>query len=477
MRHDWNGYHEPLAIVAETGNRILVSAVNAQAEREGVAPGLTLADARTLYPGLATCPVDPAADAAFLNRLARWCRRFTPVVALSPPDGITLDVTGCARLFKGEANLMTALGTGIAALGVEAHIALADTPGAAWAIARYGENGTIAPEGKAREAIRALPVAALRIDADTAATCKRLGLDRIESLFPLASAAITRRFGEATLTRLRQALGIAPEPLDPLPFRPPFQAAMGFPEPIATSNDVKAALDLLTARLCLRLNREQLGCRRLVFTISRVDGSTQSITAGTSQAVARPEHLTFLIEEHLDELDAGFGIERVQLRMPVVEPRAELSLRLSDVAEPVALPALIDRLGNRIGFDNVQRFAPAESHIPERAFTARAAAYCAQETQSWPRLTRPLRLLERPQPLDHMTLESFSLHGRSHDIRHRDGPERIMPEWWWDDPVWQSGPRDYWRIEDADGLNLWVYRTPNTHARPGDRWYLHGVFA
>lgn len=474
-RHDWNT--GPLAITAETGNRIFIAAVNALAEHEGIQPGLSLADARTLYPGLAVHKADPAADAAFLKYLARWCRQFTPVVVLNSPDGVWLDVTGCARLFRGEANLMAAIDARIAELGVEARLGLADTAGAAWALAHYGTGGTIAPPGKSREYIKDLPVAALRIDAKANATLKRLGLDRIASLLPLPSAAIARRFGAASLTRLRQALGSEPEPLDPLPFRPAFTARMGFPEPIARSDDVKAALEILTARLCERLEREKFGCRRLAFTIHRVDGSTQAITAGTSEAVSRPEHLTFLIEEHLDLLDAGFGIEKVELRMPVVEPRTEVALRLTDAAEPVALPALIDRLGNRIGFDNVLRFAPADTHIPERAFSASAAAWMSAAPNAWPDLPRPVRLLEHPQPLDAMTPETFSLHGRSHQIHHRQGPERIAPEWWWDDPAWRSGPRDYWRIADDDGRLLWVYRTANAPPKPGVSWYLHGVFA
>lgn len=463
-------------IVTETGNRIFVSTVNEPAEQEGIAPGMSLADARTLYPGLAVEPVDCAADTAFLKHLARWCRQFTPVVALSPPDGLLLDVTGCARLFRGEANLMAAIGARTLDLGIEARTGLADTPGAAWAIAHYGTSGTIAEPGRGREFIKHLPVAALRLDASTIATLKRLGLDQISSLLPLPSSAIARRFGKASLSRLRQALGTEPEPLDPLPFRPAFTARMGFPEPIALSDDVKASLEILTARLCQRLQRERLGCRRLVFTIHRVDGSTQAITAGTSEAVAKPEHLTFLIEEHLDELDAGFGIEKVEVRMPVIEPRGPVALQLTHAAEPVALPALIDRLGNRIGFDNVLRFAPADSHIPERAFSANAAAYCGAETNTWPELPRPLRLLQHPQPLDRMTAKSFSLHGREHEIRHREGPERIMPEWWWDDPKWLSGPRDYWRIEDGGGQRLWIYRTPHISLQAKTRWYLHGVF-
>lgn len=458
-------------------------AVSAAAEQEGIQPGMSLADARTLYPALAVHQADPAADTAFLGHLARWCRRFTPVVALVAPDGIWLDVTGCARLFRGEAALMAAIEAGIAELRVEARLGLADTPGAAWAIAHYGRSGTIAPPGKARDHIKDLPVAALRIDADAAATCRRLGLDRIAALLPLPSGAIARRFGTAGLTRLRQALGTHPEPLAPLPFRPAFTARMGFAEPIADTGDVKAALELLTARLCTRLAREKLGCRRLVFTVHRVDGSSQSIAAGTSEAVARPEHLTFLVEEHLDTLDAGFGIEKAELRMPVVEPRGEVALRLGDTAEPVALSALIDRIGNRIGFGNVLRFAPADSHIPERAFSAHAAAWSPPAAGTWPELPRPLRLLEHPQPLENVTPEGFSLFGRNQRVRRREGPERIAPEWWWDDPAWRSGPRDYWRIEDGEGRLLWVYRThdaanaADAAPAPGARWYLHGLFA
>ena len=356
---------------------------------------------------------------------------------------------------------------------------MADTAGAARALAHYGANGTIAPPGKAREAIQDLSVAALRLDGDTAATLKRLGLDRIGSLYPLASAALAKRFGEATLTRLRQALGIVPEPLAPLPFTPPFVARMGFAEPIALSDDVKAALDILTARLCRRLEREQLGCRRLVFTLHRVDNSSQSIAAGTSEPVARPEHLTFLIEEHLDTLDAGFGIERAEVRMPVVEPRAEAALSFSEGARPVALPALLDRLGNRIGFDKVLRFSPADSHIPERAFTAHAAAYAAGEARTWPKLVRPARLLAHPQLLEAVTDHGFTLHGRAHRIVTREGPERITPEWWWDDPAWGPAPRDYWSVADEDGRRFWIYRTVKAAHPPlshETRWYLHGLF-
>lgn len=480
MRHDWRG--SPKALVAETGNRILVAAVNGEAEQAGIAPGMALADARALEPALMTEPIDPRADAALLERLARWCTRFTPMVALDAPDGLFLDITGCARLFRGEANLMRALEARLPTLGMRAACALADTPGAAWALARYGRHegahGPIAPAGRARECLRGLPVAGLRIGADTAAVLARLGLDTIGALYPLPSSALARRFGRTTLERLRQALGAASEPLDMLTFRPPHVARMGFAEPIALTQDVAAALDILTARLCHRLDRERLGCRRIVFTIGRVDGTTQSIVAGTAQPVSRPEHLARLVAEHLDSLDAGFGIEHAWLSMPLVEPREDVALTFADGAVSLALPALLDRLGNRIGFENVRSFTPADTHIPERAFTAHAAAWAARTgPHDWPGPARPVRLLTHPEPLDEVTAQGFRLHGRPHAIAWREGPERIEPDWWWDDPAWRTGPRDYWRICDAQGAYLWIFKAAPAARGLGPRWFLHGMFA
>jgi protein ImuB len=52
------------------------------------------------------------------------------------------------------------------------------------------------------------------------------------------------------------------------------------------------------------------------------------------------------------------------------------------------------------------------------------------------------------------------------------GPERIAPEWWFDDPNWRTGLRDYWRIETCEGPRLWLFQTPQL---PG--WYAQGEFA
>ena len=138
---------------------------------------MRLADARALHAGLVTARADPAADRQGLERLALWCNRFTPWCAVDGEDGLLLDITGCAHLFGGEAALMDEIAARVTGLGVESRLGLADTPGAAWALARFGPAETrIAAPGGAHTAIAGLPVEALRLAAEDAHLLRRLGL-------------------------------------------------------------------------------------------------------------------------------------------------------------------------------------------------------------------------------------------------------------------------------------------------------------
>lgn len=67
---------------------------------------------------------------------------------------------------------------------------------------------------------------------------------------------------------------------------------------------------------------------------------------------------------------------------------------------------------------------------------------------------------------------AFTWRGRRLTTARAHGPERLAPEWWLDDPTWRSGTRDYWRIETAEGPQLWLFHTPAESA-----WYAHGAFA
>ena len=130
---------KPAITIAELGGRLLVVAADGAASAEGILPGLSLADARALRPDVAVFPADRTGDAASLARLADWCSRYTPLVAIDGADGLWLDITGCAHLFGGERALMSDLRHRLAGFGHDARAAVADSPGAAWALARFRE--------------------------------------------------------------------------------------------------------------------------------------------------------------------------------------------------------------------------------------------------------------------------------------------------------------------------------------------------
>src|SRR3954464_2951852 len=129
----------PRAAVGEHKSALRLAAVNDAAARLGLKPGMTLADARAMYPTIAVVKADPEADRNLLEAIADWCARYTPLVGLAPPDGLMFDITGCAHLFGGEAALCRDIVRRLAAQGFHARVAVADTVGCAWAVARYAE--------------------------------------------------------------------------------------------------------------------------------------------------------------------------------------------------------------------------------------------------------------------------------------------------------------------------------------------------
>lgn len=70
---------------------------------------------------------------------------------------------------------------------------------------------------------------------------------------------------------------------------------------------------------------------------------------------------------------------------------------------------------------------------------------------------------------------SFRWRRREMALRVAIGPERILPEWWLDDPAWRSGPRDYWRVETTEGDRLWLFFAHGGEASGG--WFCDGCFA
>ncbi|MEI4471808.1 Y-family DNA polymerase [Frigidibacter sp. MR17.24] len=494
----WPAEPGPFALIARTGNTDRLHCLTAGAEAAGLARGMAAADARALCPGLVTRPAAPEAEARFLAMLARWATRWCPWVGLEAPDGLVLDLTGAAHLHGGEAATLDRLGASLARGGITARLGLADSRGAAWALARHGSGdgngggngGGRARPGETRAALAPLPVEALRLDPETAAGLRRMGLETIGHLLEQPRAPLARRFGPGLVTRLDQALGTRGEEISPLPEPPRDAVRMTLPEPIGLKDDLRGLTARLLGRLCATLAAREVGARSLRLTLRRVDQSDLQVELRLASPMVEPARILPLFDRGIEDLDAGFGIDQLRLQATLVEPMPPRQLTQSGLtrrgltqsgsaappARSAALDDLVTRIGNRIGLENVQRLLPADSHIPERAFLRAPFAWSEPATGWFAPRIRPLSLfppepVETPGPGPHPPRRFRWRRMRLTTLR-ATGPERIAPEWWLDDPGWRRGLRDYWRIETREGRRLWLYFTPQD---PG--WFAQGEFA
>jgi protein ImuB len=508
---------QPLAVVATMRSARQIAALNDEAARLGLRAGMALTDARAMYPQLAAIDADERADAAALEHVADWCDRYTPLIGLDPPDGLLLDISGCAHLFGGEENLRRDLVRRLAAQGFHARAAIADTPGWAWAVARYGvsvlaadratysvhsrasgnpDSGSPLSRGRAemRDALISLPLAALRIDPKIAAPLAQSGLKTIGDVIDMPRAPLAARFGQAFVRRIDQALGREDEPIVPRLPLPSFLAEQRFAEPIGREEDVLGTIFHLAQELGRAMERHGKGARRLQTALFRTDGKVARIDIGTSEPLRDPLRIRRLFLDRLavigDEADPGFGFDVIRLSALSVEifDAVQTGLAGGDPAREIA--HLVDRLIARFGPERVQRLIPQDTHIPEFASVA-APAHLRQQTQTAPYdftqdsqiPARPIRLFERPEPIEANAQVpdgppvQFKWRRVTHDVAHAEGPERIAMQWWRDDQG-RALTRDYFRVESRQGARVWLYREGIYAAGQAlPRWFLHGLFA
>jgi protein ImuB len=487
----------PFALVTHGPHGLTLSALNDAARAAGLRYHQSHADACAILPDLASAPAEPERDLDALHRLALWAERFSPCVAIDTlmpgHEGLFLDMTGAAHLFGGETALLAEICRCFVAAAIPARLALADTPGAAWALARFaGRDRTIAPAGDTRAALAALPVAGLRLEPPALALLRRFGLNRIGDLYAMPRAGLARRFqGEAGLCvveRLDQALGIAAEPLIAARPAPIYRAWMGFAEPVIDMDGVAQRLPELAHALAGQLERDAAGIRRLALVGFRADGRVTEFEVGFSAPTATPAHMLRLLQEKgLEWLDLGFGIDALMLSALQTEPLRPRQGEMQDHGEAVssaALAGLIDRLQARLGEGVVRRPVPRESWLPERSeIWVRADPRAPQMPLPGDERLRPILLFDPPEPVrDVIGLPDerparFVWRRVARRVAKAEGPERLGPEWW-RDPSGQV--RDYYRVEDEEGHRYWLYREGTYGAVDTERavrWWLHGVFA
>ncbi|MBS0532932.1 MAG: DNA polymerase Y family protein [Proteobacteria bacterium] len=499
----------PLVVAGKRGNADVLVAVDETAERLGLTPGLALAQARAMHPALDVVPEDASADAELLESIADWCLRYTPLIACDAPDGLLLDISGCAHLYGGERPLVADLGRRLAAAGFAYRIAIAGTIGAAFAAARDGRPDAYA-NGEERDILCPLPLGALRLPPPMVASLGRVGLKCIGDIIDMPRAPLTARFGGELLRQLDRALGREHEPLTPRLPVAPYVAEKRFHDPIAREEDVLGTVEMLAVQLAAALERRGDGARRIELTLFRTDGALRRIAAGTARPLRDPADMRALFAERLnalaDELDPGFGFDMARLSVLVAEPAPPEQIGIGAAEDVGELVRLVDRLSARLGAQRVRRAVAQDSHIPEVASVSLPAQATGTD-DGWAAFhryraeaelaPRPLRLLSQPEPIEVVAEVPdgpplrFKWRRALHDVAAADGPERIEGVWWHPQPSEDIAPagnraRDYFRVEDKGGHRFWLFRAglyrdltradvaQGAIAAPA--WFVHGMF-
>lgn len=484
---------QPLIMALPAHGRRIVASCDNAARTAGIGIGMTVTKARSLCPELVVEEADDDADAYGLHRLALWAgRHYSPFAAPDPPDGIWIDISGAAHRFGSEKAMLSDMVRRMHRGGYVAQIAVADTAGCAHAAARHVPSGrpVIIDPGKARDAMLLLPVSALRLDGNVAAELTRMGFLRVEQLLATPRAPLAKRFGRQLLTRLDQALGFAPEPIEPVFPVEIVHARRRLMEPIATSDAFGQVIADLATEVALKLERVGKGARRLELYFERVDGQRFQVAAGTAAPNRNAAHLAKLLMGRIDRIDAGLGIEA----MTMIVPHAD-SLRPSNGAEIDApakrgpdLAILVDALANRFGARSLYKMTPSSSSMPEREAVAVPPLSAARGSAWDGELPRPSRMLNPPEPIDVTAMlpdsppALFIWRGRRYRVARGDGPERLHGEWWRHGGHEAENPhsvRDYFQVETVEGGRYWLFRLGDgERARSGPmRWFLHGAFA
>jgi protein ImuB len=475
---------KPLVVISRSGSKRWISAADTAARKAGLRVGMAASRAKAIIDDMVMMDADPTADAAALERLALWAlKQYSPVVAIDGVNGIVIDTEGADHLRGGEELMISGLVNVLRSRGLTARAAVTDTWGASHAIARLSSaETTIVPVGGVRKAVINLPIRCLRLPLDMVHGLRVLGVETVGELAAMPRAPLTLRFGPEPGRRLDQLFGLAVEPIEPLRTPELIEVFRNFQEPIGAAETIEKYVRRLVTQLTQELEKRGLGVRRSDLVIYRVDNTRQCLRAGLAKPVRDPSRLSKLFCDRIEEIDPGFGIEKLVLVAIMTEPLEDVQAASTLIEEAVVdIAPLVDILGNR--GQRLYRVTPVASDVPERS-VARIAPTAVETGIDWvSKWPRPSRLFSHPERIQVVALlpdqppAMFTWRGKRRRVKRADGPERIFGEWW-QRPREMQAVRDYFVVEDEMGERYWVYRAGDgMDVETGSHeWFLHGVF-
>lgn len=499
-----------------TGN-VRLHAVCPRARHEGIFPGQTIAAARARAASLSVQLVTEEALLRALERIAEASLAFGATVAFARgtagDDTVWVDVTGCAHLFvdsvqnalestarpegshgerveraeraererAGEARLLARLEATVRALGHTCRLALAGGTKVARALALasvlrdVGTTSLVVPPGGDREALAALPLEGLPLEASTCQTLRRLGLRTARELMTLPRAALGARLGSEAAVLLPLLDGDDRTPLTPyIPKKAPSETIE-----LEYGTDSLEALGFvaktLTSRLASRLEGRGIGVTKLSLVLEldaravpedttssdadaprkrpntkmrpcqegpRPKRMRRTLTVTLPTPVVNPKELFVVLRTRLERTLLPAPVLALTLRADEHAPRPEVpqSLFEPESREARALPLLVAELTAELGEQAVGRLSLGDSWLPEERsclvpffskvrLDDRARARDTGPSTSSQASPEPSVLLPEPMPVDRRLVSPFRFVARYESLawwRGASGPHDVV---------------------------------------------------
>ncbi len=461
------------ALVVSSGpdNRPTVFAANASAQEAGIRPGITIAAARALANDLHIVPRHLDSERQALHNFAAWACQFTPAVSLKDDEGLLLEVSTTLMMHEGLSMLLGKLRRGSHELGYRVSCGVAPTPLSAWLCAKARHHGyplrACLDKNDIEARLADLPLALFDWPHDTLGKLSALGIVRIADFLQLPAEGVAQRFGENCWNDVQRALGRRP---DPRPwFIPPenYRSRCEFGFEVNDAMALLFPLKRLLSELEGFLRARGSGILDYQLQLEHSDHARSTIAIGVGRPERSADRLLALAREHLGRAALPATVLAIAIEVQGLQPFAETSKSwLPDPRQQAdSWYQLIDKLGARLGKDNVYRLQAVDDFRPEQAWKP------IGPTVPWksgkPRdigMPRPMFLLPVPRKL-HLDQGAPLCHGK---VEMLAGPERIEAGWW----DGRQAFRDYYVGRNAHGETMWLYRELHNP----DSWHLHGFF-
>ncbi len=492
---------EAVAVCEGNGSAARVNAAARAARRAGVRAGMTLAQARSVLPGLVARGRDSGCESSAHEALQEVAWSLSPRIEDAAEDLIFADVSGMGRLFpgrEGEHDLGHSAIIRAQQLQLPLRLGIAANKLAAQVAARMPDSPTVVPGGHEAAFLAPLPLTLLGLDRRLIETLRRWGITTIGELAKLPADEVASRLGPAGLQAHQAARGTDPKPLVPHQPPPTLNEGMELEWPVVIVEPLLFALRQSLERMAKRLAQQDLTCAQLELELGLESAGWDRRTIRLPAPTKDVEALVDLIRLNLETCPAKAPVTSFVCVIHPNRPRpGQLTLFGPPEIDPEKLATTLARLVVRLGPDRVGSPRTADGHRPERFQNTDFSPPPAPKLRRPPhqgrgllmvRVLRPAVALEviseipeevptAPQPITPpeqpglRLISVASVTGATPRIqglvRVAAGPWNLEDGWWSEEPV----ERDYWDVELSGGELYRIYRD-----RTSREWFADGIY-